>query len=253
MWSSRNETSPDLTSSWARREWVDLHFRVNCSFKCLCVLCRNMAWTNLHGLPITRDLTGPCEASVLRHAGMCGAARCCGAVVIYAPNIVFPAPPSRLLSPAVDEDAPVSFNEYLKQNTSFISPSPVASPSTQQGLVFLPLTHFILRSRVSLADTFNWDHCTVLSPVVCSGRIWVWKAPLSTTSCTRTPPSSTWWTRSPTSCCSVWLERCSVPRRSARFYCLLQNTHTWRTVSVGQDVCASVLRLWFAPGHAVIW
>lgn len=50
-------------------------------------------------------------------------------------NAAFPVTPLRVHFPSVDEKAPVSFNEYLKQNTSFIFPSQVTLPLTQQGPV----------------------------------------------------------------------------------------------------------------------
>lgn len=51
--------------------------------------------------------------------------------------------------------------------------------------------------------------------LLCFGRTWVWRAPHSTTSCTKTLHSWTSWIRSHTSCCSAWLVRCSVLKRSA--------------------------------------
>lgn len=67
-------------------------------------------------------------------------------------NTVFPATPPRLHSPAVDEKAPVSFNEYFKQNTSFISPSAVAAPLTQPS----PVQHQCSSSQVHSHAGSRW-------------------------------------------------------------------------------------------------
>jgi len=120
----------------------------------------------------------------------------------------------------IKKKAPVSFNEYLKQYTSFIFSSRVKLPTTQQGHSFRNLIIKIAGCFFIPAPCCDCD----ASPRVCFGRILVWKATRSMTSYTKTPPSSTWWTQYHTSCCSAWLERCNVLRRSVHFVPPLRNT-----------------------------
>ena len=51
--------------------------------------------------------------------------------------------------------------------------------------------------------------------VICSlPRIWAYRRHPSTTSCTKTPLSSTWWTPSPTNCCSTSPGTCTARKGS---------------------------------------
>lgn len=136
-------------------------------------------------------------------------------------NIPADTPPQISLS-TVDEKLFVSFNEYLKESTPFF----LSLPRHRRHLFPSRSFHPVARPSVgSVSHDLLWSgHVFAVvvphfSYLAFFARTWVWRAPPWTTSCTKTPPSSIWWTPSHTNCCSAWLERCSVPRRSVSPVC----------------------------------